>query len=66
MNANEMKKMAASLGIEPGKKPRREIILEIQRAEGNTPCYGRNDGSCLYQDCCWLDDCSAQNLKDRK
>lgn len=63
MNANELKKRAMALGIQPGKKPRREIILEIQRAEGNTPCFGANDGSCRYADCCWFDDCEVQRRK---
>ena len=60
MNANELKKKAIGLGIQPGKMRKHEIILAIQIAEGNTPCYGTNDGSCRYGDCCWLENCAEQ------
>jgi len=60
MNANELRKKAIDLGVQPGKKRKHEIILEIQIAEGNTPCYGTNDGTCRHGDCCWLVDCADQ------
>jgi hypothetical protein len=60
MNMTELKKKAIGMGIQPGKKRRHEIILEIQIAEGNAPCYGTNDGTCRHEDCCWLDDCAEQ------
>jgi hypothetical protein len=60
MNASDIRKKAVGLGIHPGKKRKHEIILAIQIAEGNTPCYGTNDGTCRHGDCCWIDDCAEQ------
>jgi len=34
-----------------------ELIHAIQIAEGCTPCYGRSNGQCPWQECCWRADC---------
>jgi len=60
MNVNEIKARAEALGVKTAKLRKVELILSIQRAEGNTPCYGRNDGGCEYRDCCWYDDCASE------
>lgn len=43
-----------------------EAVRLVQRREGYTPCYGREvalrpgpDGSCLINECCWQNFCSA-------
>jgi hypothetical protein len=62
MNASEVRKRAIGMAIQPEKKRKEELILEIRRAEGNTPCFNTGDGSCPHIDCCRLDDCvSAAN-----
>ena len=65
MDKKELKNRALALGIEPGKRGKREIILEIQRVEGNTACFGENDGSCTHDDCCWRDDCAVEHQRSR-
>ena len=57
MKLGEMKKKAKMLGIEPGNMSKTELIHAIQRAEGNTPCYGTSNGDCPNIDCCFMDDC---------
>ncbi len=53
----DIKKKAKSLGINPGKMKKAEAILAIQKAEGNTPCFGTGTPACPYRDCCWREDC---------
>jgi hypothetical protein len=63
MTWNDIKKKAAALGVQPGKMKKPELILAIQVAEGNTPCFGTNVSDCPYADCCWWDDCAAERAK---
>ena len=53
----EIKKKAQGLGVEPGKMKKADIIHAIQRAENNTPCYGKSNGQCSYTNCCFMEDC---------
>jgi len=48
---------AKSLGIHPEGMERAEIIRAIQRAEGNTPCFGTSNGKCIHTACCFRDEC---------
>ena len=57
MNVSEVRTRAIAVGIQPGKMRKEGLILEIQHAEGNTPCFKTRDGSCPHIDCCWRDDC---------
>jgi hypothetical protein len=58
MKINEIKQKAKALGINCNKMKKAEIIHAIQKAEGNTPCFGKsNDGQCQYTNCCFIDDC---------
>jgi hypothetical protein len=66
MNMSEVRRRAIDVGIQPGRKPKEEIILEVQRAEGNTPCFNTSDGSCPHTDCCWLDDCISATDGSRR
>ena len=47
MKVAEIKKKAKDLGITCGKMKKTELILSIQRAEGNELCYGSSGGSAL-------------------
>lgn len=57
MKMIEIKKKAQGLGVEPGKMKKADIIHAIQRAENNTPCYGKSNGQCPYINCCFMEDC---------
>ena len=48
---------AKSLGIHPEGMERAEIIRAIQRAEGNTPCFGASNGKCVHTACCFRAEC---------
>ena len=40
----EIREKAVAMGITPGKMKKEELILTIQIAEGNTPCFGMSNG----------------------
>jgi hypothetical protein len=57
LTVTEIKAKARTLGVEPGKMKKAELIHAIQIAEGCTPCYGRSNGDCPWTGCCWRGDC---------
>jgi hypothetical protein len=59
MHINEVRARAKALGLNGvGKMRRADIILQIQQAENNAPCFGSEQrGDCPYDDCCWREDC---------
>lgn len=57
MTMAEIRQKAISLGIQPGQMNKAELIHSIQRAEGNTSCFGTSNGQCPYTDCCFMADC---------
>ena len=57
MKVAEIKKKAKDLGMTCGKMKKAELILSIQRVEGNQPCYGSSGGKFSYNDCCFIKDC---------
>lgn len=52
-----IKAKATELGVSPGKSTKAELILAIQKAENNTPCFRTGTPACPYIDCCWRIDC---------
>ncbi len=52
-----VKTKATALGLTPGKLTKVDLILAIQKAEKNTPCFGTGTPACPYTDCCWRVDC---------
>jgi hypothetical protein len=62
MTMPEIKMKAKGLGIDPEKMKKPELIHAIQRAEGNSPCFGRSNGQCPYTDCCFMKDCLKTRL----
>ncbi len=48
---------AKGLGISPEGMERANIIRSIQRAEGNTPCFGNSNGKCVHTACCFRAEC---------
>ena len=59
MHVNEVRARAKTLEISGiGKMRKADIILKIQEAENNTPCFGSEQRKdCPYDDCCWRGDC---------
>jgi len=57
MKMSEIKKKAKKLAINPGQMNRTELIHAVQKAEGNTPCFGKSNGHCPYTNCCFVEDC---------
>jgi hypothetical protein len=55
--AELIKQKAISLNIQPDQMSKVELIHSIQRAEGNTACYGTSNGQCPYTSCCFMADC---------
>jgi hypothetical protein len=63
MKMPELKAKAKPLGINPNKMKKAELVHAIQKAEGNTPCFGKSNSQCPYTDCCFMDDCFAVNAE---
>jgi len=59
MKVTDIKDIAKSMDIKPGKMRKAELIHAIQEAEGNFPCFGTADGSCDQMQCIWREDCLA-------
>ena len=57
MTMAEIGQKALSRGIQPGQMNKAELIHSIQKAEGNTSCFGTSNGQCPYTDCCFMADC---------
>lgn len=56
MKVDEIKKIAQDMGIKPKGKRKAQLILAIQEAENNEPCFGaRKD--CGETACLWHEDC---------
>ena len=58
MKLEEVRAIAKSYGITPGKLPKPGLIKLIQRAEGNFDCFANaKNGECDQTSCLWRDDC---------
>ena len=54
---DDIKKEAVSLDINGDEMKKIELIHTIQKAEGNTPCFGKSNGQCSNTNCCFMNDC---------
>lgn len=64
MNIKKIGVIAKTMGIEPGKIKKADLIHLIQRKEGNFDCYATAyDGQCDQMDCVWRTDCLSQSKK---
>ncbi|MDO5576183.1 MAG: hypothetical protein Q4F84_03820 [Fibrobacter sp.] len=52
-----IRKKAKTLGIAGTKMKKNELILAIQEAEGNFPCFKTASGTCDQTSCLWREDC---------
>lgn len=58
MKITEIKALAESRGIKPGKAKKSELIRSIQKAEGNSNCFASGISDECGQDLClWRHDC---------
>lgn len=57
MKMAEIQTKAQSMGLDPRKLKKVELIRNIQTKEGNESCYKTNRASCMQYECCWRDDC---------
>lgn len=58
MRLSEMEKKARNLGIkDTWKFSKKDLIKNIQRAEGNFDCFGTAVKACDQLVCCWRVDC---------
>jgi hypothetical protein len=57
----DLKKKAKEMGISGSKMKKEDIILAIQKAEGNTPCFKTASSNCDQNNCLWREDCLSQN-----
>lgn len=58
MILNEIKNMATKMNVDTDRISQNEIILAIQKAEGNIPCFGTDRKyHCPETNCLWEEDC---------
>ena len=63
MKMQEVRAMAKVLGINSYGKTKKDLIHQIQRAEGNYDCFGSAGEYCDQQECCFRAACL--NEKER-
>lgn len=64
MKMHDIKKIAAKMGVNPGKMNKKDLIRTIQEKEGNTPCFKMERDACDQYDCCWRNDCKPREMAE--
>lgn len=60
MKLEQVRTIARSQGLSPGKLAKAELIKAIQVAEGNFACFATAcDAECDQVNCLWREDCLA-------
>ncbi len=58
MKLDDIKKIAAGVGVKAGKLRKADLIRQIQLAELNEPCFSTGKAeSCGQENCLWREDC---------
>lgn len=58
MKLEQIRTIAKSRGVHPGKLTKANLIKSIQIAEGNADCFaGTHSSTCDQVDCLWREDC---------
>lgn len=58
MKLEDVRNIAKTRGIHPGKHSKTELIKMLQAEEGNFDCFATAyGGECSQADCLWRDDC---------
>ena len=63
MNIEKVREKAKVLGIKPHGMKKLDLIREIQKKEGNFPCFGTATDYCDQSDCCFREDCIGKYTK---
>ena len=63
MNIEKVREKARVLGIKPYGMKKLDLIREIQKKEGNFPCFGTATDYCDRSDCCFREDCIGKYTK---
>ena len=53
---NVIKAKAKSVGVNNPSSDKKELVRQIQAAEGYTACY-KTKNECAIMNCCWRGDC---------
>lgn len=59
MKMQEVRDIAKDMKVETARKKKADIIKAIQRAEGNSDCFGLGAESCGQTECLWREDCAG-------
>ena len=63
MGIDEIRRIAASMGIRTRGVEKADLVRAIQRAEGNFDCYGTAaDEECDQESCLWREDCFFESV----
>ncbi len=64
MKMQEVRKIAKEWGVKTSRMSKAEIIRQIQRSEGNFPCFGTAvAGACDQPGCLWREECLGGSKK---
>lgn len=64
MNLPQIRSIASSIGIKPGKLNKTDLVRAIQREEGAFDCFATaSEGVCDQEACLWREDCFASAKK---
>lgn len=65
MKLQEVQAMAKAKGVKMSSQKNQALLIrEIQKAEGNYPCYGTaTSGACDQAGCLWRKDCLSLSKK---
>lgn len=60
MKVSVVKEKAKEVGVKPGKMKKLELVHEIQKMEGNSPCFCSAIADvCGEVECYWREDCKS-------
>lgn len=62
MRLRDIEKKALKLGLKLKKASKKDLIVAIQKYEGNFPCFGTAKNNCDQFQCLWREDCLNTNL----
>ncbi|MEW6569857.1 MAG: SAP domain-containing protein [Nitrospirota bacterium] len=58
MTLRQIRNIATRKGLKAGNMKKENLIRAIQRAEGNSDCFGKAaGGTCDQLNCLWREDC---------
>ena len=64
MKLEEVRSIAKSRGVHPGKHSKTKLIKTLQAAEGNFDCFASAiGGECDQAGCLWREDCFDSAMK---